>query len=188
MAAPALVAIVQIDRLGLGLDDIAMIGLASYLATTMAYGLWGRLATRIGGLRTVAIASWLGVLSLLLFAFAPDFAVVVLAASVLGATLAAVDVSWPLIIAEHAPSEEQSSAAAGLMAIMGGRGLLAPFVVMLPVGLGLIDVTAGLLLCAAATGTGALLYAWVAGLLKVPVANPLRGRVLAGLLGAMVRF
>ena len=36
------------------------------------------------------------------FAVAPDFAVLLLASALLGAANAAIDVSWPLLIADHA--------------------------------------------------------------------------------------
>ncbi len=46
------------------------------------------------------------------------------ASALLGAADAAIDVSWPLLIADHAARDEQAAAAAGLGAIMGLRGLL----------------------------------------------------------------
>lgn len=164
VAAPALVAIVYIDRLGLGMEHIALVGLLGAATTTVAVGLWGRVATRTGPMRTMAAGTLFGAMAVVVYALASDFGAVVAATMLLGAAGAAVDVSWPLLIADHAAADEQGAVAGGLNAIMGVRGLVTPFVVMLPIQLGLMDETAGLLLCATAVFSGALVYAHLAGL------------------------
>lgn len=158
VAAPALIAMVQIDRLGLGIEDVALAGLVGYAATTVMFGIWGRIASRTGALVTMTSGTLLGVVSIGLMAIAPDFTAVLAASILLGITGAAIDVSWPLLIADHAAHEEQAAAAAGLGAIMGLRGLIMPFVIVAPIQLGLMDETGGLLLCVLATASGALLY------------------------------
>jgi hypothetical protein len=164
VAAPALITMVQVDRLGLGMHDIALAGLVAFASTTIAIGAWGRVASRLGPLPTVAAGTTLGAISLALFALTSDLGMVLVASALLGASGAAIDVSWPLLIADHAVPGEEAAAAAGLHAIMGVRGLIAPFVVMLPVHAGVLDELGGLLVCVLAAGAGAIMYARLAGL------------------------
>jgi MFS family permease len=154
----AFMALVQVDRLGLGFSDVALAGLAVALATTSTFGLWGRLASRTGSLTTMTLGTILGTLSLAAFALAQDVTMLLLASLLLGAQQAAVDASWPLLIADHAEAHEQAAAAAGLGAIMGVRGLLMPFIFMAPLHAGLIDETGGLLICMTVAAAGALMY------------------------------
>ncbi len=176
MAAPALIAMVHIDRLGLGLEDIALAGLISYGTTAVTIGLWGRLAGRVGALGTISAGTVLGAAGLAVFAVAPNFPSVILATLLLGTSLGAVNASWPLLIADHAAEGQQAAVAAGMNSIMGLRGLITPFLVMAPVHVGLIDESGGLVVCLVAAGTGALLYARLAwGLQRRPAisATPL---------------
>jgi MFS family permease len=178
VASPPLIAMVYIDRLGLGLDQVALAGLALFGTRTIAVALWGRATLRIGGLRTAAMGSLVAVVSMLLFALAPDLAVVILASALLGAGAAAIDVAWPVVIADHAEPDAQAQAAAGLMAIMGARGLVVPFLVLVPIGLGWLDVAGGLVLCGLVTLAGAVLYMWAADLLESPRQAGIRARAL----------
>jgi MFS family permease len=164
VAAGAFIALVQVDRLDLGLGDIALAGLMGALATTTTFGLWGRLAGRAGSVLTMTAGTILGAMSLGVFALAQDATMIILASLLLGAHQAAIDASWPIVIADHADPDEQAAAAAGLGAIMGLRGLIIPFVFMVPLHAGLIDETGGLLLCTAVAATGALLYVRLSGL------------------------
>ena len=163
LAAPALIAMVHVDRLGLSVGDIALAGLLSYGSTAATIGLWGRLAGRYGALGIISTGTVLGAAGLAVFAWAPDLTAVVAATVLLGISNAAVNATWPLLIAEHASEGEQAAVAAGLNSIMGLRGLITPFVVMAPVQAGLLDETGGLALCLLAAGGGALLYARLAG-------------------------
>ena len=176
VASPPLIALVYIDRLGLGLDQVALAGLALFGTRTIAVALWGRATVRLGGLRTAAIGSLVAVSSMLLFALAPDLGTVLIASALLGAGAAALDVAWPVVIAEYAKPEEQAQAAAGLMAIMGARGLVVPFLVLVPIGLGWLDVAGGLVLCGLVTLAGAVLYMWAADLLETPRQAGMRAR------------
>jgi predicted MFS family arabinose efflux permease len=168
VAAPALIAMVHIDRLGLGIEDIALAGLIGYASTTATIGLWGRLAGRAGALVTISAGTLIGAVAIAVFAFAPDFPTVILATLLLGTTMAAINAAWPLLIADFAVAEDQASVAAGMNSIMGLRGLITPFVVMAPVGAGLVDETGGLLICLAASTAGAVMYARLSGLSSAP--------------------
>ena len=177
VAAPALIAMVQVDRLGLGLEDVALAGLVGSFAMTITFGAWGRLAGRTAALVTMTAGTLLGTLAMAAFAVAPDVGSILVASALLGAAGAAIDVSWPLLITDHAGPDEQAAAAAGLGAIMGFRGLLMPFIIVAPIHAGLLDETGGLLICTLAAGTGALLYVRLSGLDRLP-------RRLLGLVGA----
>ncbi len=181
VVAPALIAMVHIDRLGLGVDQIALAGLVGYGSTAITFSLWGRLAGRVGALMTISGGAIVGVTAMALFAVAPSLPVVLLATMLLGAAGAAVDTAWPLLIADHAPADRQGEVAAGLNAIMGFRGLLAPFVVMAPIFAGLTDVTGGLLICVVSMTAGAVLFARISGLWRVSSAR------LAAVLGRRVQ-
>ncbi len=163
VAAPALIAMVHVDRLGLGLEDIALAGLLSYGTTAVTIGLWSRLAGRFGAITTIAAGALIGAAGLGVFAAAPNFGIVVLATVMVGIADAAVNASWPLLISDHAPMHEQGAVAAGMNAIMGMRGLVTPFLVMVPVYAGLVDETGGLFICLVVSATGALAYARLAG-------------------------
>jgi MFS family permease len=163
VAAPALIAMVQIDRLGLGLETVALAGLMGSAATTATFGLWGRIASRTGALVTMTCGTLLGTLAMAGFALAPDAASILVVSTILGSAGAAIDVSWPLLIADHAGRDEQGAAAAGLGAIMGIRGLVMPFLIVAPVHAGLIDETGGLIICMVAAGAGALMYVRLVG-------------------------
>jgi len=168
VAAPALVALVHIDRLGLDIEHIALAGLISYASTTATIGLWGRIAGHTGPLLTISAGTIIGAASLAVFAFAPNFPSVILATLLLGTTMAAINASWPLLIADHAAPDDQAAVAAGMNSIMGLRGLIVPFVVMAPVQAGLVDETGGLLICLGATAAGAVMYARLSGLADRP--------------------
>lgn len=181
VALPALIAMIQVDRLGLSIGNIAIAGLTGSAATVLTFGAWGRLASRTNALVTMTSGTILGTISVAAFAVAPDFATVLVASALLGATGAAIDVSWPLLIADHAAHDEQAAAAAGLGAIMGLRGLIMPFVIVAPIQAGLLDVTGALLLCAAVGVTGSLLYVRLSRFYRLPVRV---GRRAAGMAAA----
>ena len=170
LAAPALIAMVHIDRLGLGLDQIALAGLVGYGTTAATYSLWGRLASRKGAPFTITLGTAAGALALVLFAFAPDMRVLIAATMLLGAAGASVDVSWPLLIADYAALERQSAVSAGMNSIMAVRGLFTPFAVMLPLSAGLTSEAGGLLVCAGLMVAGMLVYSRISGLWDVGVA------------------
>ena len=168
LMAPAFAAMVHVDRLSLSVSDIALAGLLSYGSTAASIALWGRIAGSTGPLRIILIGAVLGTLSFVVLAWAPTLAVLIVATVLLGLSNAAVNASWPLLIADHAPEGEQAMVAAGLNAVMGLRGLVVPFVVMAPVTAGYFDETGGLLLCAVSGLAGVAVYGRMLGVLRVP--------------------
>lgn len=164
VAAPALIAMVHIDRLDLEVADIALAGLLSYGTTAATIGLWGRAASRVGALSTISAGTAVGAASLAVFAMAPDFRGIIVATILLGTASGAVNASWPLLIAEHAGEGQQTEVAAGLNSIMGLRGLVVPFLIMAPVSAGIVNETGGLVICLVTASAGAILYARLAGL------------------------
>ena len=104
MVAPALIAMVHVDRLGLGVQQIALAGLVAYGGAAATFRPLGTPRSRVGGLTTIALGTIFGVEAMALFAFAPDFSSVLLATVLLGAAGASVDTAWPLLIADHAPA------------------------------------------------------------------------------------
>jgi MFS family permease len=172
LVAPAFVAMVHVDRLGLSVSDIALAGLLSYGTTAATIGLWGRVAGRVRPLAVIMAGAVIGTVSFAVFAWAPTFEMVIVATVLLGTSNAAVNASWPLLIAEHAADGEQSMVAAGLNAIMGLRGLVVPFVVLAPVKAGIIDETGGLLLCVLAGIAGVTVYGRMLGIVRLPQRRP----------------
>jgi MFS family permease len=158
IAAAPLFALVQVDRLSLSLAEVGTIGLVAAVAATVSCFAWGALADRIGGLGVIQVGTILGALSLGFYALAPSIAFLWVAGALVGLANAAVEMGWPTMLAEHTSLEDRAKAAAGLNALTGARGLVAPFVGSLLVQAGLLDVTSVLLLCGAATAIGALLY------------------------------
>jgi len=176
VAAPALIAMVHIDRLALGIEDIALAGLISYGSTAVTIGIWGRVAGRFGTLTVISMGTLLGASALGVFAFAPSFAVIIAATLLLGTSSAAVNAAWPLLIADHAAEGQQAAVAAGMNSIMGLRGLIMPFLVMAPVNAGIIGETGGLLICLGVSLAGALLYGRITGLVRLPAGTSERIR------------
>lgn len=180
LLAPAFVAMIHVDRLGLSVGDIALAGLLSYGTTAVTIGLCGRLAGGWGPLITVLLGATLGTTAFAVFAWAPTFEIVLVATVLLGLSNAAVNASWPLLIADHASEGEQALVAAGLNAVMGLRGLVVPFVVMVPVSAGVIDEAGGLLICVAAGIGGMLVYGRMVGLVRLPDGTVERIRAFEG--------
>ena len=104
-----LIAMIQVDRLGLSIGDIAVAGFTAAAVTVVTFSAWGRLASRTNGLVTMTSGTILGTLAMATFALAPDFTVLLVASALVGAANAAIDVSWPLLIADHAARDEQAA-------------------------------------------------------------------------------
>lgn len=158
IAATPLYALVHVDRLGLSLADVGVIGILAAASTTLAYLLWGALSDRFGSLVALSAGTPLGLGSLLAYAVAPNVAVLWLAAIGAGMASAAIDVGLAATVTAHAPLATRSAAYAGLNAVTGARGIVAAFLMSGLLQLGLVDVTSGLLLCAVASTVGAVLY------------------------------
>jgi MFS family permease len=159
IAAMPLYAIVNVDRLDLSLSEVGIIGIMTAAATTLFFLLWGAVSDRHGPLVAIRLGSALGLLALIAYALAPDVAVLWVAAIAAGAAGASIDVGIASVISDHTTLASRSAAMAGWNAITGARGIAAAFLISVLLQLGIVDVTSGLLLCAAVSGIGVLLYA-----------------------------
>jgi MFS family permease len=158
IAAGPLYALVLVDRLELSLTEIGTIGIVTALAATGSCFAWGALADRIGGLSVIQIGTVLGAISIGFYAFAPSIAFIWVGAALVGLANAAMEMGWPNMLADHTSLADRAKVAAGLNALTGARGLIAPFLGSVLVQAGILDVTTTLVLCGVATGVGALLY------------------------------
>lgn len=158
IAAGPLYALVQVDRLTLSMAEIGVIGILGAVATTLSCVAWGSMADRRGSVSVMRIGAALGLVSILLYAVAPSVIFLWLAAVIVGVANAATDMGLASVISEQVPQEERGAAVAGLNALTGARGMFAPFVAAIVVQAGILSLTQALLLCAATTGIGTLLY------------------------------
>lgn len=158
IAAAPLYALVYVDRLHLTLADVGLIAVLTAIATTSSYVGWGALVDRHGpmvGLRSAAV---FGVLSLALYALAPDVRLLWLAAISAGLSNAAIDIGIQGALAVHTPLEDRAAAMAGWNALTGARGVLMPLLATSLVQLHILDLTTGLLLCLVPAIAGMVMY------------------------------
>ena len=78
-------------------------------------------------------------------------------------TAAAIDLGINTTLSDETPLESRAGALAGWNTLTGARGLAAPFIAGGLVQVGLVSVTAALLLCAAVGAIGVVLFTQVAG-------------------------
>ena len=62
-------------------------------------------------------------------------------------------------MSDHTSLSARAAAMAGWNAITGARGIVAAFTMSILLQIGIVDVTSGLLLCAAVSAIGVVLYA-----------------------------
>jgi MFS family permease len=172
IAAAPLYALVHVDRLDLSLADVGVIGILTAVSTTLAFLAWGALSDRFGPFIALWTGTPLGVVSLLAYAVAPNVGVLWLAAVAAGIASAGIDVGLTATMTAHAPMRSRSAAYAGLNAITGARGIAAAFLMSALLQLGLVDVTSGLLLCAASSVAGVVLYRRAAAAAVAPLSAP----------------
>jgi MFS family permease len=158
IAAGPLYALVQVDRLSLSMAEIGLIGILGAVAATLSCLAWGSMADRRGSVSVMRIGSALGLVSIVLYAVAPSVIFLWVAAVIVGVANAATDMGLASVISEQVPQEERGAAVAGLNALTGARGMFAPFVASIAVQAGFLTVTQALLLCAATTGIGTVMY------------------------------
>ncbi len=158
IAAMPLFAIVNVDRLDLSLADVGIIGVLTAAATTLSFLVWGAIADRRGPLVAMQIGSVMGLAGLIAYAFAPDVAVLWIAAVGFGASSASIDVGIASVVSDHTPLASRSAAMAGWNALTGARGIAAAFAMSVLLQAGIVDVTVGLLLCAAISAIGVVLF------------------------------
>ena len=142
----------------LSLADVGVIGILTAAATTLAFPLWGTVADRRGAIVGMRIGGLLGVLSVVLYAVAPDVRFLFAAAAMAGIASAAIDVGISSVVSEQTTLADRSAAMAGWNALTGARGIVAAFLMSALVQAGVVDVTVGLLLCAGASLAGVALF------------------------------
>ncbi|HEX5824574.1 MAG TPA: MFS transporter [Candidatus Limnocylindrales bacterium] len=187
IAAAPLYALVHVDRLNLTMSDVGLIGILAAVATTVAFPIWGHVADRFGALAALRTGSAIGLLALVGYALAPNVFVLWAAAIAAGAGSASIDVGIASAVSDQTPLASRAAAMAGWNAITGARGIAAAFLMSVLLQLGVVDVTSGLLLCAATSAFGVVLFVRagralaaprpasvsVAGPSPVPAATPL---------------
>ncbi len=158
IAAAPLFALVHVDRLNLSLSDVGVIGILAAIATTVAFPLWGLVADRFGALASLRLGSAIGLLSLVAYAFAPSVVVLWFAAIAGGIGSASIDVGIAAAVSDQTPLASRAAAMAGWNALTGARGIVAAFLMSALLEIGLIDVTVGLLACAATSAIGVAMF------------------------------
>jgi MFS family permease len=123
------------------------------------------------------IGSALGLGALIAYALAPDVAVLWIAALAAGAGGASIDVGIASAVSDHTPLASRAAAMAGWNAITGARGIVAAFTMSVLLQVGIVDVTTGLLLCAAVSAIGVVLYARAGTTAVIPEAQAAPSRV-----------
>lgn len=159
IAAMPLYAIVNVDRLDLSLADVGIIGILTSAATTFSFLLWGAVSDRRGPLVAMRLGSALGLAALIGYALAPDVGVLWIAALAAGAGGASIDVGIASVVSDQTSLATRAAAMAGWNAITGARGIVAAFTMSILLQVGIVNVTTGLLLCAAVSAIGVVLYA-----------------------------
>ena len=158
IAAVPLFALVHVDRLGLTLADVGILGILNAIATTAAFPLWGFVSDRFGTMVGMRIGGALGVMALIGYALAPDVAVLWVASLLAGIAGAAIDVGIAAIVSDETTLASRAPAMAGWNAITGARGIVAAFLMSALVQAGIVDVRLGILLCALASTIGVVLF------------------------------
>jgi MFS transporter, DHA1 family, staphyloferrin B biosynthesis exporter len=191
IAALPLYAIVNVDRLDLSLSDVGIIGILTAAATTLSFLVWGAVADRWGPLVAMRLGSSLGLVALIAYALAPHVTVLWVAAIAAGAAGASIDVGIASVVSDHTPLSSRAAAMAGWNAITGARGIVAAFAMSILLQVGIVNVTSGLLLCAATSAIGVVLYARASttpSVTPTPAPEASRaGRVMRELRGAPSR-
>ncbi len=162
IAAGPLFALIYVDRLDLSLSDVGVIGVLGAAATTVSFLAWGAVADRSDALAAMRWGSIVGLGGLLAYVVAPGVAVLWIGAVAIGVSSSSIEVGVAGVISEQTPLASRAAAMSGWNAITGARGLVAPFVMSALVQFGVVSVTVGLSLCAAASATGVALFWWAA--------------------------
>jgi MFS family permease len=158
VAAVPLFAIVHVDRLGLSMGEVGLIGVIGAVVTTISYPLWGTMVDRWGSLAALRLGTVLGLLAVIAYALAPNVMVLWVAAAALGAAGASTDTAIVTILSDHTSLEERGAAIAGWNGTTGLWGISAPLIMSVIVGAGLLSVTAALVVCAGVATMGVALY------------------------------
>ncbi len=158
IAAAPLYALVYVDRLNLSLSEVGIIGILAAIATTVAFPIWGMVADRRGALMALRLGSASGLIALVGYALAPNAVVLWVAAVAAGTASASIDVGIAAAVSDQTPLASRAAAMAGWNALTGARGIVAAFLMSALLQLGVVDVTVGLLVCAASSAVGVGLF------------------------------
>jgi MFS family permease len=158
VAALPLYALVNVDRLHLGLADVGLLAVLGGLATTVSYLAWGGLVDRFGYVLGLRAGAALGLASIALVAAAPGWAVMALASIAGGLSGAAMDLGIQGALAAHTSLSDRAAAMAGWNSLTGLRGIIAAMLAGALVQAGVVDVTSALYLCLVPAGIGLALY------------------------------
>jgi MFS family permease len=172
IAAAPLFALVHVDRLNLSLSDVGVIGILAAVATTVAFPIWGLVADRFGPLAALRTGSGIGLIALVAYALAPNVLVLWVAAIAAGTGSASIDVGIAAAVSDQTPLASRAAAMAGWNAITGARGIVAAFLMSALLQLGIVDVTSGLLVCAATSALGVVLFVRAGRAFVVPTPTP----------------
>jgi hypothetical protein len=115
------------------------------------------------------------------YALAPNVLVLWFAALAAGTASASIDVGIAAAVSDQTPLASRAAAMAGWNAITGARGIVAAFLMSVLLQLGVVDVTSGLLLCAATSAFGVVLFVRAGRAHAVPM--PARGAAHASASG-----
>ncbi|MBI3747545.1 MAG: MFS transporter [Chloroflexi bacterium] len=170
IAAGPLFALVNVDRLDLSLADVGIIGVLTAAATTISFLIWGAVSDHVDVLAPMRFGSIIGLGGLIAYALAPGVAVLWLAAVAIGTANSSIEIGVAGVISAETPLATRAAAMSGWNAITGARGLVAPFLMSGLVQVGLLSVTAALLLCAVASGLGVALFWWASSRARNEVA------------------
>jgi MFS family permease len=171
IAAAPLFALVYVDRLNLSLSDVGFIGILAAIANTVAFPIWGLVADRFGALAALRLGSAIGMVSLVGYAFAPTAFVLWVAALAAGTASASIDVGIAAAVSDLTPLGDRAAAMAGWNALTGARGIVAAFLMSALLEVGVLDVTFGLLACAATSAVGVVLFARAGASAAAPAAS-----------------
>jgi len=163
IAAAPLYALVFIDRLGMSLTEVGIVGILGAGATTLSYYAWGAAADRFGPIRLLRLGSVIGLGALLVIAVTPSVALLWPAMVAAGVASAAIDLGISMTLSDETNFESRAMSLAGWNTVTGARGLAAPFIAGGLVQFGILDVTGALVLCALVAATGVAMFMRVAG-------------------------
>lgn len=158
IAAFPLFAFVHVDRLGLSLAEVGVLGILLSGATMISYPVVGILADRFGPLVPLRAGGAFGLTAVLGYALAPSVGLLWIASAAMGVANAAAEVGVLGVIGAQTPLSQRAAALAGWNAITGARAIVAMFGMSAAVALGLVTVTSGLLIAAGVAAVGVVLY------------------------------
>jgi MFS family permease len=168
IAATPLFALVYVDRLHLSVVDVGIVGVLSAVANTITYPVWGLVADRRPASQTLALGSAIGAAGVVAYAFASSAAWLWVGAIAAGVASGAIDLGINAAVSAETSMATRAPAMAGWNSLTGGRGIVAAFLMSILIQLHVLDVTEALVLCAAVSAIGVILFVQ-AGRRAVPV-------------------